>query len=166
MPKQKKVEERREKGSGSVVQRGGKFYARVRKNGKDEYSESFPSRALAEAARERMVNGVNPRFLPSFEDYYLRLLQGEFQDRYDPETVKLHETFYRTRVQGSPLGALRLDRIKKGDVQAFIDRLRPEYRRASLRRWVSCVHTVLEHAVEEQELILKNPAKSIKLPDR
>lgn len=94
----------------------------------------------------------------------LRLLENEYQDRHDPETVKVHETFYRLRIKGSALGRTRLDAIKRGHVQDFVDKNRRHYKPASLRRLLSCVHAVLEHACEELEMIPRNPAKRIKLP--
>lgn len=156
---------RRQKGSGTVVKRRNKWYARIRRKDRpDEYSEPFSSKQEALKALETLLTGVNPRFLPTFEQHMLRLLEGEYQDRYDPATVRLHETFYRLRIKGTPLGRMRLDAIKRGHVQDLIDKNRSRYAPSSLRRLLSCVHAALEHACEELEMIPRNPAKKIKLP--
>ncbi|HZH97516.1 MAG TPA: tyrosine-type recombinase/integrase [Fimbriimonadaceae bacterium] len=163
--KAKRQATRRKKGEGTVVFRDGSWYPRFRHKGRpDEYGDAWKSWEEAENQRKQMLTGINPRFLPTLQNLYLTLLQEVYPHRLDTETIKLHETFYRRCLLDSQLGGMRIDQIKKGDVQAFIDRFRPHYKRSSLRRWVSCIHAALEYAVEDRELITKNVAKRIDLP--
>lgn len=176
--------QRREKGSGSILRKGSKFYARIRtKDGGERYSAACVSREAAEQALRRLTVGeIDPKQTPLFRDYFGALIRdpddepgpgqpplpdvyytdvrGRLSARYDTETWKLYETVHRLRVKDSPVGKARVGLLKKTTIQALIDSIRQERSWGTTRRYGSCIHTVLDEA-KADELVKENPADKL-----
>ncbi|MFI5384743.1 MAG: tyrosine-type recombinase/integrase [Fimbriimonadales bacterium] len=159
-----KVVRRRPKGTGGAVEKGGKWYGRIRRNGAVEYTDPYNDAEAAEKALDRMLGtGVNPRFIPTLSEYWLELLAdgGDFEDRYDKGTCDLYDTCRaryfatedgKTKRIGYGLGAMRLDQIRTAEVQRVVNKLYGCLAPSTVRRYASCLHTVLQHAVRAEIL--------------
>lgn len=127
-----------------------------------------------------MLGGqIDPRDLPSFEDFWRSLLVdgGTWEHRYDGQTCNLYDTVLVKWIKDKPLGQARLDQIRKTDVQRHVDRMYKHLAESTVRRYGSCIHTVLQEAVETGLLIARleagkvlpaNPADGVKfkkIPD-
>jgi integrase len=159
-----KSDQRRPKGTGGVVDKGGKWYGRIRRNGTVEYTDPYNDAEAAAKALDKMIGtGVNPRFIPTLSEYWLSLLSngGDFEYKYDKGTCDLYDTCRaryfatedgkKTRI-GYGLGATRLDQIRTAEVQRVINKLYGTLAASTVRRYASCLHTVLEHAVKAELL--------------
>jgi len=175
-----KPKPRRAKGAGSVIRRGNTWYGRLRRDGQEILTEGYATADKAEEALDRLIGGqVDPRTLPTLEAYWESLIApgGDFEHRYDAPTCNLYDTVLAQHVRGKPLGKTRLDQIRKVDVQRHVDRLYKNLAESTVRRYGSCVHTVLQNAVDAGVLVARldggqvlpaNPADGVKyrkLPD-
>lgn len=148
----KKEKPRRAKGTGSVKSRGNRWYGFLRKNGEEILTEPCATEGDALKALDRLIGGgPDPRFLPTLQSYWESLVRegGDWEDRYDEiSTVNLYETVWAKWVEGTALGKMRLDQIRRTDCQRWVDRLYKRLAESTVRRYGSCLHTVLAHAVE------------------
>lgn len=156
------------------MEKRGKFYGRIRKNGKDQYTEAHATEGEARQALDRLIAGhTDPRFLPTLETYWSSLLAegGAFGDSKDRETCNLYDTMLAKHVHGTDLGRCRLDLIRRPLIQRHLDRKYPKLAESTVRRLGSCISVVLAQAVEEGLLharmengvaIPANPSEGIK----
>jgi len=176
--------QRRQKGGGSIVTRGNRFYARLRtKDLGEKYSGPCASRTEAEAALRRMLGGeVDPDKTPLFKDYFGALIRGPEDEpeagdpplpdvyytdvrgrlagRHKTTTWTIYETVLRLWVMDSRIATTRVGELKKKAIQALIDKIRQEKTWGTTRRYGSCIHTVLDEAIAD-ELVKENPAAEL-----
>lgn len=180
---------RREKGRGSILPRGSKFYARLRtKDGGERYSAACESREAAEEALRRMVVGeIDPKNTPKLQDYLGALLRehgdeplpggaplpdiyytecrGRLADRLDPETWKVYETVLRLYVRDTPMGTTRIGELKRVVIQRWLEGIKKVRSWGTARKYGSCVHAVLDEAIEDG-LLVANPADGLKYGEK
>jgi integrase len=174
---------RRPKGTGGLVRRGNLWFGRIRKSGDLVYTDGYSDSAAAERALDKLfATGVNPRFILTLDEYWRQLAEpgGEFEHEYDAATRNLYDTcragYFATEDEnakriGYSLGCTRLDQIRRNDVQRAINRLYSVLAPATVRRYGSCLRSVLGHAVEagilsprmeSGQFLPANPADGIK----
>lgn len=165
---------RRPKGMGRVFQRGSKWYGRLRKKGEEILTDPYDTEEAAERALDRLAGtGIDPRFLPTLEEWWSRLLEpgGIWENRQDYQTCNLYDSVLHNAIVGRPLAKMRIDQIRRKDVQRHVDRLYKDYAESTVRRYGSCIHVVFAEAVEEGlirahmeagEVIPANPADGVK----
>lgn len=170
----KKTMTRRKKGTGSLIKRGSRWYGRLREGSEERLTEGCATAEEAETLLDRMLGGeIDPRFLPSLEAYWERLLEpkGVFEDRYEDNTCNLYDTVLATTVRGTSLGKMRLDQIHTRHVQRHVERLYKTLTVPTVKRYGSCIAVVLQQAaddklirarIEQGELIPANPARGVK----
>ena len=92
---------------------------------------------------------------------------GSILDRsgrqYRPVTIRGYESDIRTAIRRR-LGHLRLDEVKRGDVQRLVDRLHADGLSGStIRNKLDPLRVILRRAVQDEE-IPANPAQTLRLP--
>ncbi len=178
---------RRNKGTGSIVLRQGKFHARRRKNGLDEYGPARLTRDEAEAdrlvwARDQAATIVPKSEIPALGQFAMDLMgedgRGAYGRTLAPSTFDLVENIRTVHLSPAPIALKRLDRVSHDDVQAWVDALRSKRvsgrgkdrtvtyvpaSPSSQHRCLAYLAKVLEYAVD-QGLISRNPARKTVLP--
>jgi integrase len=163
---------RRTKGQGTIYHRetasGVVFKVKVTRDGVVDYAAgNFKTKREAEKAlAELLKTPRGARSFPALAEYIDRLLSTRFASRavYSPTTWETTESALRVHVRPRKLGVLRLDLIRKIDVQDFVSELSDAGLKAStVRRIGAIVSVVLSNAVEDGYL-QQNPAFGVKYP--
>ena len=168
MPTKKNSPKRRPRGTGSAIQKRGIWYGRMREDGKDRIAtEGFATEEEALDALDRLIAGApDPRLLPSLERYWESLVieGGEFEHAYDSsETINIYETVWALHLRRTPLGIMRIDQVRRVNVQRWMDRLYSKMAASTVRRYASCVSVVFKTA-EEAGLIGARLEKGVVIP--
>lgn len=100
--------------------------------------------------------------VPCLADYAKQLLEDRFKKRHKQSTWETNEIAWRVFVAPSRLGRMKLDAIKRRDVQAFIDSVDRSAR--YVRRVGAFLSVVLSEAVSD-EFIPFSPVTGIRWPD-
>lgn len=172
---------RRVRGTGSVLEVKGKYHARRRVHGQNEYGPSRDTRVEAEADLAAMVGGAkSPRKgAPSLQELAHEQALAR-RSVVAPATLATEETIRLAHIEGCRLGKMPVNRIRAGDLEEWIDGLRrhelrtvgghKEYVRSerrlspnSVRRVVSVVSRLLAVARREGWLV-SNPLEGVRLP--
>jgi len=155
--------ERRPKGSGTVEKVPGGSRARRTINGQRVCGTVRKTRIEAERDRHSLVERTHKRSeIPTFAAFTESLLKGRFMKRHRQTTWECNETILRLYIQESRLGRMKLDAIKRRDVQEMIDGVEhsPHY----VRRIGAFLSVILTEAVND-EYIAVNPAFRVKYPE-
>lgn len=154
---------RRPKGLGTVEKVGNGFRARKTINGLRVCGTVRKSRA--EAMRD--LDGLRAPDaqrdeMPTLKDYAEELLRGSYKKRVRRSTWETSETIWRVHLSGTKLGRMKLDKIRRKDVQEFVDDLQgsPSW----VRRIGAFMSKALSSAVEDG-LIAVNPAFHVRYPE-
>ncbi len=155
---------RNPKGSGTVVQRNGKWHARWSIKGKHEYGVAHDD--YNDADKERIeknplrVRGklVKKREIPTFQSWAARCLDGSYGKKIADSTFATNETILNRWIEPSELGAMRLDRIARVDVIEWIETLGGSPR--TVRRIVAFAARVMALATDA-DYRRDNPFKGV-----
>jgi integrase len=163
---------RRTKGLGTIYRRktseGVVFKVKVTRDGVVDYAPgNFRNKRDAEKAlAELLKTPRGARSFPTLAEYIEHLLSKRFASRavYSPTTWETTESALRVHVRPRALGCLRLDRVKKIDVQDFVSQLVDAGLKSStVKRIGAIVSVALTNAVEDGYLE-HNPAFGVKYP--
>lgn len=134
-------------------------------NGKRLYRRAKTKTLLVKKLKEARSEQRKPRQrMPTLLEFAHDQLEGPLKHDLRYATWTLYETFWRLKLGPHHLSSLKLDQIRRADVQGFIDDHRSTYKPSSLRRLGSFVCMLLERATE-LELISLNPARKVRYPE-
>lgn len=155
--------QRRAKGSGYVEKVGKGHRARKTVNGKSITSKVFKTWAEADKELAKLAPKLHDREdSPTMAQYTLELLEGRFAKKLRRSTWETSEVVWRVHLSPSALGKTKVEKVRRRDVQNFIDDLKGSP--AWVRRIGAVVSVVLSNAVED-ELLSSNPAFRIEYPE-
>lgn len=155
------------KGSGTVVEMGGLFYARWTVKGERVYGAKGHDK-WEDADRERVLGKpderqtTRKREIPTLQEWCSEMNKGRYGDKLADTTLDTNETIRIKKVDGSKLGKLRLDRIRPVDCQEFADSFK--HSAAYVRRIMAYVSKMMSLA-EKAGHIRSNPCKGLELPE-
>lgn len=158
---------RRPRGSGTIVKKGDKYYARVRKSGQEVYGQARTTHAAAESDLQSLRRGAGkPKRVdvPTTSEW---AYQFQLRGGRNPNTHNTDETTRLHHIEGSQVGRTPVDRLTRSHIQEWVNGLRkrdgakpsPSY----VRRCYAFVSMLLSVAVKEG-LIQSSPATKISLP--
>lgn len=132
----------------------------------------FKTRAAAVAWRSKALGEIqNGTLRPSspltlrdaWTSFYEAARAGTDAETFKPATLRSYETIWRLRINAE-LGALRLDEIRRADLQGFVDRLAASgLASGTIRNTFAPIQTLYRRAME-RDLVAVNPTVSVKLP--
>lgn len=102
-----------------------------------------------------------PSEVPTLREYAKSLLEGRLRKRNKRSTWEAHEVAWRVYVQPSRLGKMKLDTVRRRDVQEFVDSINKSA--SYVRRIGAFVSIVFTEAVRD-EYIAVSPATLIDYP--
>lgn len=170
-----------------MVKRGNQFHARRRRGGIDEYGPARATQDEAEADRLAWLRDTRPaqkaREIPILAEFAFDLIGEDAKGRYAQTLARTSldtaETIRLRHLNPSPLAMMRIDRIRRADVQRWVDSLTATKRRrdqsgestetrhpaspATKRRSHAYLAKVLQFAVLDGHLAT-NPARMVSLP--
>lgn len=137
----------------------GTYAVSYRSNGK-QFKRTFKDKQTA--VRFRDVVDLNPQAKAT------RVTVGSLMEAYRDERTVLKrgarsESLRLTALTRRPFAQIRLDKLTRQDLQAFVDRRATEVAPATVHREIDTLSAVFTWA-KEKELILENPTKGLRLP--
>lgn len=158
------MKQRRPKGLGTV-ERVGKHGFRARRtiNGQRVCGTVRKTKLEAERdLRDLKAQQHKRSEIPTLAEYAKDLLEDRFMNRHKQSTWETNEISWRVYIAPSRVGRMKLDNIRRRDLQAFIDGLNksPRY----VRRVGAFLSVVLSEAVHD-EYISVNPISGVRWPD-
>jgi integrase len=155
--------ERRPKGLGTIEKVHNGFRARRTIHGQRVCGTVRKTRLEAERDLRNLIPRVHKRSeVPTFADYVEDLLKTRFMKRHRQTTWECNETVLRLYIRGSRLGRMKLDAIKRRDIQDLIDSI--QHSAHYVRRIGAFISVVLTEAVTD-EYISSNPAFRVRYPE-
>lgn len=152
----------------TVTKRGDKFLARVRKDGFRPVSQTFLRRSDATAWGKRVEADMQAgrwvdqeRQLPTLSEAI-----QQYRDKVSGKLKGWRDYAYSFRdLEASPLGAVRLDRIKPADLADWRDAMAARgLKNATVARQLGLLSAVLTWCHKERGWIDGNPMKAVRKP--
>lgn len=176
MPKSKPQPlQKRPRGHGSAIRRRDLWYGRIRSEGRDKIvTPSYGTEEEALEALDRFIQGApDPRLIPTLSRWWESLIEddGDFVHGKDIETCNLYDTVWANFIRRDPIGLMRLDEVRRRDVQRWVDKLYRTKAPSTVRRYGSCMSVVLQAAVDAEilsarlesgKVIPANPAAGVR----
>jgi integrase len=157
------MKQRRPKGLGTVEKTSTGFRARRTINGQRVCGTTRKTRLEAERdLRNLTAQTRRPDEVPTFSEYAESLLNGRFMKRHKRSSWETNEISWRLYISPSKLGRMKLDTIKRRDVQAFVDGISKSAR--YVRRIGAFLSVCLSEAVHD-EFISVNPSSGVRYPE-
>ena len=154
---------RRAKGSGTIEKTRTGYRARKTLNGETICGEVRSTRLQAEKDLQALRAKTTARKdSPTMQEYARELLEGRFKKKLRQSTWETSEVIWRVHLAPSTLGRIKVEKLNRRAVQAFIDDLQGSP--AWIRRIGAFVSVVLTNAVQD-ELLTANPAHRIDYPE-
>ena len=162
---------RRMKGTGSIVQKRGKYHARRRLNGRDIYGPARETRDEAEQDRlvwnKAAITPKTKKEVPTLEEWAYLCMRGRYGKKLAEETFDTNEIYRHRFINGSKIGSKRLVQVTRADCQEFVDSIRkkdgtkpsPSY----LHRVAALISKLFSLAVFEGYILI-NPMRGVELP--
>ncbi len=170
---------RRPKGSGTVVLKGGKYYARARRNGEEIYGPARDSWDEADSDRKNWARAEPPKRpsgrMPTLQQWAFECMNGAYGAKLETSTYVTNEGYRLRFINDSALGSMRLNRISRTDVENWMTSLRAERHRGKEEVWYEppaprTVHRIMAYLSKlfslavRDGLIPANPTANVERP--
>jgi len=147
---------------------------KIRKTFKKK-GEAKSWRADAKKAIDQGALRAIPRDDRTLEEALAEMLDGmrkgrirpKGKERYKPNTIRAYERSLRTYIMGRPLAKLKVARVRKSDIEGFVDELLGDEERELTTRTVSNVLNPIQGFYRREigrERLAYNPTQGVDLP--